>query len=182
MDCYFHAHVPSVARCADCRRPICATCRDTEGTCPSCRLGARIDEATASPDRLSGSVPTAPRAAPMATVTTPDPVESRILVALGYPLWPIALLALFDRKRSPALRRQTYQGLAFNLAFYALWGIFSLLASLPWLGIEPALLLPFLIPLFLASSVYYAYKVWIGEEARVPIISDWLEERLPSHS
>ncbi|MBV8721445.1 MAG: hypothetical protein JO277_04790, partial [Candidatus Eremiobacteraeota bacterium] len=34
MDCYFHSNVPSVAACADCRKPICATCRDDAGTCP----------------------------------------------------------------------------------------------------------------------------------------------------
>ncbi len=73
-----------------------------------------------------GAVP--PRPAPAsvrgtATVATPpDPVESRALVALGYPLWPLALISLLDRKQSRSLRRQALQALGFNLGFFGFWG------------------------------------------------------------
>ena len=95
MDCYFHSNVPSVAPCVECGKPICATCRDERGGCPSCRLAAKVEAATATRQQIPGAVP--PRPAPAsvrgkATVATmPDPVESRALVALGYPLWPLAL-------------------------------------------------------------------------------------------
>ena len=57
VDCYFHANVPSVARCTDCEKAICATCRDEAGTCPSCRLAAKIDSANSTRKSVAGQVP-----------------------------------------------------------------------------------------------------------------------------
>ncbi|HEU5479916.1 MAG TPA: hypothetical protein VFU90_08800, partial [Candidatus Tumulicola sp.] len=103
MDCYFHSNVPSVAPCVDCAKPICTTCRDENGTCPSCRLAAKVDAAGGTRRQLGGRVPPRPQpqAQPQpavvrkAEVAVPaDPLESRALVALGYPLWPLALLSL----------------------------------------------------------------------------------------
>lgn len=190
MDCYFHPNVPSIAPCIDCQKPICATCRNTAGSCPSCRLAHKIDAATATRQQLGGRVPPRPQAPPYpppqprATVTpavrvSDDPQESRALIALGYPLWPLAVLGLFDRKQSRYLRRQTYQALGFNIGMWAFGAILTLAAGIPWLGISAAILLPFLIPLFLIASVFYGIKVWHGEDVRVPIVSDWLDDRLP---
>jgi uncharacterized membrane protein len=187
MDCYFHANVPSVAPCAECGKPICATCRDERGTCPSCRLAQKIDAATATRQPLYGKVPPRPQAPPQprATVTvTPildDPIESRALVALGYPLWPLALLSLFDRKQSRPLKKQAYQALGLNLGFAGFWGVLQLLATIPWLGVSAEVILPFLIPAFLVASVYYGIKVWHGDDVRVPIIGDWIDDRLPAN-
>ena len=129
MDCYFHSNVPSMARCADCSKPICATCRDERGTCPSCRLAAKVEAATATRQQIAGAVP--PRPAPasvrgrVAVAEAQDPVESRALVSLGYPLWPLALLSLLDRKQSRKLRRQALQALGFNLGFQLSIGLDS---------------------------------------------------------
>jgi len=54
-----------------------------------------------------------------------------------------------------------------------------LLANVPGLGISASILLPFLVPLFLVASVFFGIKVWHGDDVRVPIVSDWLDERLP---
>jgi len=190
MDCYFHSNVPSVAPCTDCGKSICATCRDERGTCPSCRLSAKVEAATATRQFIGGTVP--PRPAPTPVVhgkaevaTAPDPVESRALVALGYPLWPLALLSIFDRKQSRYLRLQAFQALGFNLGFAGFWGLLTLLANVPFLGFSASVLIPFLIPFFLVASVYYGIKTWNGDEVRVPIVTDWIEERIPldsSHS
>lgn len=186
MDCYFHSNVPSVARCADCGKPICATCRDENGTCPSCRLAAKVDAATATRQQLGGRVP--PRPAPQQPTiikkaevgVVGDPLESRALVALGYPLWPLALLSLFDRKQSRYLRLQALQALGFNLGMAGFAGLLTLLANVPILGFSASVLIPFLIPLFLVASVYFGIKTWNGDEVRVPIISGWIEDRLPN--
>lgn len=191
MDCYFHSNVPSVAACADCRKPICATCRDAQGTCPSCRLGAKVEAAAASRPRIAGAVPPHPHPEPApAVVRGPahvagltDPVESRALVALGYPLWPLALLSLFDRKQSKYLKRQAIQALAFNGAFAALYGIFMLtdtiFGSIPFISGAPLILSALLLPIFLVASVYFGIKTWQGDDVRVPIVGDWIDERLP---
>ncbi|HEY1975385.1 MAG TPA: DUF4870 domain-containing protein [Candidatus Baltobacteraceae bacterium] len=184
MDCYFHSNVPSVAACVDCRKPICATCRDERGSCPGCRLAAKVEAATATRTHIGGQVPpphpqpaTVIRKAEVATL--PDSVESRALVSLGYPLWPLALLSLLDRKQSRYLRRQALQALGFNVAILGIGGIMSVVANLPWIGLAPSVLLPFLVPLFLVASVYYGIKTWNGDDVRVPIVGDWIEERLP---
>jgi uncharacterized membrane protein len=202
MDCYFHNHVPSVAACTDCRQPICATCRDDRGLCPSCRLGERIESATVR-GRLPGDVagrrtqtappPPGPEAdwwqqpqgqayppqtqpQPGVAVASVSP-ETRALTALGYPLWPLALLALLDPKKSPFVRRQAIQALGLNFGVYALWLGLSAIADLPVLGISAIPLLALLIPVALVASVVYGFKVWNGHDVRVPLISDWLDER-----
>jgi uncharacterized membrane protein len=183
MDCYFHSNVPSMARCVDCSKPICATCRDERGGCPSCRLAAKVEAATATRQQIAGAVP--PRPAPASvrgsvTVAAPqDPVESRALVALGYPLWPLALLSLLDRKQSRRLRRQALQALGFNVGFLGFWGLLSLIAQVPFLGFSAWVLVPLLAPLFLVASVYYGIKTWNGDDVRIPVVSSWLDERYP---
>jgi uncharacterized membrane protein len=183
MDCYFHSNVPSMARCVDCGKPICATCRDEAGGCPSCRLAAKVEATTATRQQIAGAVP--PRPAPATvrgnvTVAAPqDPVESRALVALGYPLWPLALLSLLDRKQSRRLRRQALQALGFNVGFLGFWGLLSLIAQVPFLGFSAWVLVPLLAPLFLVASVYYGIKTWNGDDVRIPVVSSWLDERYP---
>jgi uncharacterized membrane protein len=183
MDCYFHPNVPSIAPCIECGKPICATCRDERGGCPSCRLAAKVDAATATRQQIPGQVPPRPAPAsvrPQATVSAPpDPAESRALVALGYPLWPLALLSLLDRKQSRHLRRQAFQALGFNLGFFGFWGLLTLLAQVPFLGFSAWVLVPLLAPLFLVASVYYGVKAWNGDDVRIPVVSSWLDERLP---
>ncbi len=196
MDCFFHARVPAVATCPTCSKGICATCRDSSGLCPSCRLAARIESASSQQPTLTGAqasyrgagasyaggsvVP--PRAATVSVGDPLDPVESRALVALGYPLLPLALLSLLERRRSRFLKRAALQAIGFNLAFAAFWGVLQLMSSLaiPWIGVESAILIPFLVPLFLVASVYYGVKTWHGDEVRVPIVSDWIEDHLPA--
>ena len=195
MDCYFHSNVPSVAPCADCGKPICATCRDESGTCPSCRLAAKMEAAGTAKKAVAGEVPPrsqqwwntgpqqAAQPAPQARASVSeveDPPESRALVALGYPLWPLALLALFDRKQSRKLRRHAYQALGFNVGMAALYGLLMLLTGIPLLGISAGLMLAFILPVFVVLSVYYGIKAWHGDDVRVPIISDWLDDRMPA--
>lgn len=204
MDCYFHSNVPSVAKCLDCGKPICATCRDEAGTCPSCRLAAKLDAASASKKAVAGEVP--PRSqqwwnqgaqqaqyaqqqpAPTVTAAVAEPsdsAESRALVALGYPVWPLALLSLFDRKQSKALRRHAYQALGFNFGMYGFWALLNFLTHLPlisWtpLGWSSDIVLAFMLPVFIVLSVFYGIRAWHGCDVRVPIISDWLDDRMPA--
>lgn len=184
MDCYFHANVPSVAPCIECGKAICATCRDERGGCPSCRLAAKVEAATATRQQIPGAVP--PRPAPAsvrgpATVMAPaDPAESRALVALGYPLWPLALISLFDRKQSRKLRHQALQALGFNAGFWGFWALLWLISQVPFMGFSALVLMPLLPILFLVASVYYGIKTWNGDDVRVPVISSWIDERMPN--
>ena len=197
MDCFFHHAVPSVGRCTACGKSICATCRSERGDCPSCRLAARIDEAAAQRQGLSGGVgpssgasagyaqsrqhqpqPQAPPPPPAARGLAEVRPESRALVALGYPFWPLALIALFDPSRSDYIRRNAWQALGFNAGMYGLGWLFSTIAAIPFIGISAWPLLPFIVPVTIVASVVYAIKVWHGEDVRVPFVSDIVDERL----
>jgi len=119
----------------------------------------------------------APRA--RATVAEPmDPVESRALVALGYPLWPLALIALFDRKQSRRLRKHAYQALGFNFGMAGLFWVLDFIGRIPILGWSAEVLLAFILPVFVVLSIYYGIKAWHGDDVHVPIISDWLDDRM----
>jgi uncharacterized membrane protein len=155
-------------------------------------LAAKIDSANAQHKSVAGQVPPrsqqwwraaqqqpAPQA--RATVAEPsDPGESRALVAMGYPLWPLALISLFDRKQSRRLRKHAYQALGFNVGMAGLWGVLTLMAGIPILGISAAIVLAFIIPIFVIMSVFYGIKAWHGDDVRVPVISDWIDDRLPA--
>jgi uncharacterized membrane protein len=200
VDCYYHHAVPSVAACITCREPICATCRSAQGDCPGCRLAARIDAARGTGE-LPGQVPPRPnRAAPPPGYGPPPPSyapqpepaapaygstavatvrpESRALVALGYPFWPLALLALLDGSNSPFMRRQALQALGFNFGVYGLWFALSAIAEIPLIGFSAWPLLPLVVPVAVVASFVYGYKIWQGEDVRVPIVGDFIDNRL----
>lgn len=202
MDCFFHNNVPSVAQCTDCRKPICATCRDGAGACPGCRLAAKLDAAAATRGELPGAVPPhreayreqryqqqyqqqpeyqQPAARASATVATlEDPVESRALVALGYPIWPLAALSLFDRKQSRFLKRQAIQALSFNFGMAALGTLLFYVGQIPVLGWSAWMLSAFVLPVWLVGVIFYGIKTFNGDEVRIPIISDWVDEKIPT--
>ena len=189
MDCYFHHAVPSVARCSGCGKSVCATCRAETGDCPSCRLASRIDAATAQQQRLHGDVgpsspgPQQPSWQPWPAPSPPAAVgdvrpESRALVALGYPFWPLALIALFDQSGSPFVRRHAWQALGFNAGMYGLAWLFATIATIPFIGFSAWPLLPFIVPVTIVASVVYGIKAWHGEDVRVPFVSDIVDKKL----
>ena len=103
--------------------------------------------------------------------------ETRALLALGYPFWPLAALALLDSKRSPAVRHQALQALGLNFGLFGLWVGLGAIAQIPILGFSAWPLLALLMPLWLVATIVYAVKVFQGDEVRVPLVTDWLEER-----
>ncbi len=196
MDCYFHNAVPSVAACNDCAKTICATCRDEQGICPGCRLERRINSASGGRQGIPGGVgPSNPPPSGAAPPPQPPPTygtvtampqnalatvspETRALLGLGYPLWPLAIIALLDPKKSPPVRRQAVQALALNAGMFALFTLLTLISQF-WVVISwPAwVILPFIFPVWLVATVVYGFKAWQGEDVRVPLVSDWLDER-----
>jgi uncharacterized membrane protein len=199
MDCYFHHAVPSVARCSSCGKSVCATCRADTGDCPSCRFAARIDESAAQRQGLGGGVgpssgsaagpssekwyggtygpsTTAAPQAPSTAVATLRP-ESRALVALGYPFWPLALIALLDSGRSDFVRRNALQALGFNAGMYARGALFTAIASIPFIGLSAIPLMMLMVPVTVVASVVYGYRVWHGDDVHVPFVSDIIDER-----
>jgi len=202
VDCFYHNAVPSVAPCRGCSKPVCATCRNENGDCPGCVLAARIDAARQT-NQINGGVgpsygsyadpphqaaysappppqPPPPQVRPMAAVAVRP--ETRAIVALGYPFWPLAIIALLDSKASHFVKRQAWQALGFNAGMYGLGTLLTAAAAVPILSLGAWPLLPFIIPVFIVASIVYAIKVWQGDDVDVPLVSDWVDARLPSGS
>lgn len=194
MDCFFHHAVPSVAVCRGCRKPVCATCRSADGDCPSCVLAARLDAAARERAAINGDVgpshgtwapPPEPPPAPPPRVQRAAAIcdvrpETRALVALSYPFWPLALIALLDSKGSIFVKRQAWQALGFNVGLWTFGGLLGALAAVPLLGLSAGVMIPFLVPVWIVGAVVYAFKVWQGEDVHVPIVGDWIDARLPA--
>jgi hypothetical protein len=121
--------------------------------------------------------PQPPEVRPSAAVAVRP--ETRAVVALGYPFWPLAIIALLDGKGSYFVKRQAWQALGFNAGMYGLTLLLSAAATIPILGFGAWPLLPFMLPVFLVASTVYAFKVWQGDDVDVPIVSDWVDARLP---
>lgn len=120
----------------------------------------------------------APGPAARRAAVVPASTESRALAALGYPLWPIALLGLLDAKRSPYMRRHAWQALGFNFGVYAFWLLLNVIASVPFFGWPAYPMLGLMFPVAFVASVVYGFRAWHGDEVRVPIVSDWVDRRL----
>jgi uncharacterized membrane protein len=104
--------------------------------------------------------------------------ESRALVALGYPFWPLALIALFDQSGSSIVRRNAWQALGFNAGIYGIGWLLTTIAAIPLIGFSAWPLLPFVVPVAMVASVIYGIKVWHGEDVRVPFVSDIVDKRM----
>ncbi len=207
MDCFYHNAVPSVAPCRGCKKPICATCRNENGECPGCVLAARLDAAKRTtmingglgPSYGTYQEPSAAGAAydvpPPQGEPEPQPMrvqrpaavavrpETRALVALGYPLFPLAIIALLDARAPYFVKRQAWQALGFNAGMFAFSGILGTASFLPFaLPVTWALTAFFLPVIWFVASLVYAFKVSIGEDVNVPIVCDWVDARLPSGS
>jgi len=101
-----------------------------------------------------------------------DPTK-RLLAALAYPIWIVAvLIVLTDQKNDAFMRRHGWQALFWAIGWlilFSAWGIVAALPLLHWLF----LLYPLLWPAYIISSIYYAVQTYTGRAFTVPIVSDW---------
>jgi uncharacterized membrane protein len=181
MSCYYHPKVPTAGVCRDCGHEICATCSE-DSVCPGCRLGRAMKNAGGE-RVLTAERPNAYRNAwqfpPGATqsvsaVAEAPPAEDRLLAALAYPIWPIALLMLFlPAHRTKFVRFHILQSLGVNALGVLLYGVYALLANLPVVGWQSALMLPFLLPIWFVVDIFLAVKAHSGAMTRVPIAAEY---------
>jgi uncharacterized membrane protein len=194
MGCYYHPAVPTAAFCRECGHEICAHC-SVDSLCPGCRLGQAIkvsqkqpvlvgatatngngkQSAASAPGASAGPAAAAATAArpQVAQVESPPSPDDRLLAALCYPLWPIALIVLFfTSHRSKFLRFNVVQALAVNALGVALYLLYDAAQGIPMVGWQSALVLPFAMPIWFLVDVYLAVKAYGGQTTRVPIAAD----------
>jgi len=196
MGCYYHPAVPTAVLCRECGHEICTHCAE-DSLCPGCRLGQAMKGAAQRQPVLtaikggSGGNGTRTQAEPRPTFTTatgqpaaaprasaavvePPPThEDRLLAALCYPLWPVAMIVLFlQSQRSKFLRYNVVQSLAVNALGVGLYAIYAATSHFPVIGWQSALVLPFAMPIWFFIDLYLAVKAYGGESVKVPIAAE----------
>jgi uncharacterized membrane protein len=202
MGCYYHPAVPTAVLCRECGQEICAHC-SVDSVCPGCRLGHAIKSAQQQPVLVSAAAANGtgatngtraqsspgsasagngaaaaaapPKAAPSTAAvideqTTP---EDRLLSALCYPLWPIALIVLFlQSKRSKFLRFNVVQSLGVNALGVLLYVMYAAAQHIPVIGWQSAIVLPFAMPIWFFIDLFLGVKAYGGQTTHVPIAAD----------
>ncbi len=102
----------------------------------------------------------------------------RLLAALAYPIWVVALLILFTHLRAdPFMRRHAWLALYWWIALVIVYvGIF-LIAVFPFLH-WVALFYPLVFPAFLVLSIYYAVQTYTEKEFSIPVVSEWARKHV----
>jgi uncharacterized membrane protein len=104
--------------------------------------------------------------------------SNRLLAALGYPIWIIALIIVItDMKKDPFMRIHGWTALFWGVAWLIIWVALQILLRIPFLG---WLLFLFTAPIFwlagLALSIYFATQAYGGKIVNIPIVSDWAKK------
>jgi len=101
--------------------------------------------------------------------------SNRLLAALAYPIWIIALIiVLTERKKDPFMRNHGWTALFWAIAWLIIWVGLQILVQIPFLG---WLLFLFTAPIFwlvwLILSIYFAVQAYNGKQFTIPLVSDW---------
>ncbi|MGH2670912.1 MAG: DUF4870 domain-containing protein [bacterium] len=110
--------------------------------------------------------------------TQPAQADSnRLLAALSYPIWIIALvIVLTEMKKDAFMRHHGWTALFWGIAWVALWVAISILAAIPFIGLGLAILFPFLGLAWLILSIYYAVQAYNGKTFSIPVVSDFAKK------
>lgn len=102
----------------------------------------------------------------------PQGDNDKLLAALGYPIWIVALVALFAIKPlSPYLRFHAIQALGLNIIYVVLWIVSMVLASF----IIGFCLMPFALGLWI-YAIIIAVMLFTGKDHRIWKLGDYVEE------
>lgn len=96
--------------------------------------------------------------------------DDKLWAALGYPISPLAIIALLmeDKKARPFIKFHAVQAIAFNIVLYVLiaiiiaitFGIFGLCAPIFWLVV-----------------LWPAYEAFQGKYLEIPVITNFLRKQ-----
>jgi uncharacterized membrane protein len=114
----------------------------------------------------------------MSTQPTSADQSNRLLAALAYPIWIIALIIILtDMKKDPYLKRHGWTGLFWTIAWIVIWFALMILANIPILGaIFVFITGPLLWIVWLVLSIYYAMQAYNGKEFTIPFVSEYAKK------
>jgi uncharacterized membrane protein len=101
----------------------------------------------------------------------------KILAALSYILWPIAVIALFieQDKRDNSLKYHACNALGFALAVFIVSIAVMLVAWIPIIGFAVATI--FWVAIIILA-IMYALKAYNGEKVVIPVITDLVKKNV----
>jgi uncharacterized membrane protein len=104
----------------------------------------------------------------------------RLLHALCYILWPVALVLLIieldqKNKGNPERRYHAYNGLGFFVALVIVWAALAILAFIPFLG-WVVWTVGWIAMLVVA--IYFAVQAYQGKRVNIPFVTDFLKKNV----
>lgn len=114
----------------------------------------------------------------MSIEPAPADQSNRLLAALCYPIWIIALVVILtEMKKDPFMRRHGWTGLFWGLAWVVIYIGLMILGNIPFLGWILVLVTgPLLWLAWLILSIYYAVQAYNGKSFAIPVVSDWAQK------
>jgi uncharacterized membrane protein len=95
--------------------------------------------------------------------------EQRVVAALGYPIWIVALIVLFtDMRHNRFVRTHAIQALGYAVAWFVVFVALNVLLGWGVVFLQPLLWLAWLV-----LSLYYAYRAYQGELFTIPVVSQF---------
>lgn len=173
MACKNHPDRESIAACVACGAELCAECDQ-----------AGADGKSYCADDLPAAAPVAP-AAPAPVVAPPavaaPPLiaatgsSNMTLAAIGYVIWPCALIAVLIEKTDPQVKYHGWNGLFWGIAQFVVTAAVQIvkrtLSHVPGGGMIGGVLS--LVPLaMLVFSIIFLTKALSRQEINIPVISD----------
>lgn len=106
--------------------------------------------------------------------------EQKILAALAYILWPVALVLLIIEEakvedKSKQLRHHAFNALGFWVVVLIMSLLVSIFSFVPLFGYVAAAL--FLI-LVIVLAILYALKAYQGQKVEIPYVTDFLRKNV----
>lgn len=107
--------------------------------------------------------------------TNPSDGGNRILAALGYPIWIVALVVVLvpDMKKDRFLRLHAIQALGYTVAWVVVYIGLAILTSVPFVGFPFLFLWPLLYVAWFVIALVYAYRAYQGQVFSIPIVSQY---------
>jgi uncharacterized membrane protein len=105
--------------------------------------------------------------------TEPASADSnKLLAALAYPIWIVALIIIFtDMKKNAFMRHHGWTALFWGIAWVIIFiGVNIITNIVGFLGFLGGGLLQLL---WFIGSLYYAFQAYNGKENNIPVVSDF---------
>src|SRR3990172_5461502 len=110
----------------------------------------------------------------MSTQPAPPDQTNRLLAALSYPIWIIALVIIFtDMKKDTFMRHHGWTALVWGIAWLVIYVALEFLPFPYGLGRLAGLV-------WVVLLIYYPIQAYNGKEVSIPIVSDMAKKYMTS--